>query len=193
VRPDLYAAGSAYHQQRRWTHEHSVRCLETAVDLLGTPASLLDVGCAEGVHVAYAIGRGIDAMGVDIAATDGSLFGALVAADLRQPVDLKRRFEWVLCWEVAEHLPASAAETLCDTLVRHMSPEGRLLFTAAGPGQRGPGHINLAPASFWKGLFLDRGLTFAADITADLRHRWRECSPRTPWYGRNAQVYWRVA
>jgi SAM-dependent methyltransferase len=191
MRPDLYATGSAYHQQRRWTHPHSVRCLETAVDLLGTPASLLDVGCAEGVHVAWALARGIDAMGIDIAAPDGDR--QLFPVDLRQPVDLKRRFEWVLCWEVAEHLPASAAETLVDTLVRHMSPEGRLLFTAAGPGQRGPGHINLAPPSFWKGLFLERGLTYAADVTADLKRRWAQCSPRTPWYSKNCQMYWRVA
>lgn len=190
MRPELYAPGSAYHQQRRWTHEHSLRCLYAAFDLLGKPTSLLDVGCAEGVHVAWSLVRGVEAMGIDLAAVDHP---ALVRADLTQPVDLKRRFEWVLCWEVAEHLPASAAETLCDTLVRHMQPHGRLLFTAAGPGQRGPGHINCAPLEFWQRLFLDRGLSFAADLTADLRHRWRECSPKTPWYGRNAQVYWRVA
>jgi hypothetical protein len=191
MRPDsLYAPGSAYHHKRRWTQPHTVRCLETAFDIFGQPESLLDVGCAEGTLVQWAQRVGITAVGLDLAVPEHP---SLLTADLREPVTLGRTFQWVLCWEVAEHLPASAAETLVDTLVRHMSHEGRLLFTAAGPGQRGPGHIHLSPPSFWKGLFLERGLTFAGDITADLRRRWLQCSPRTPWYGRNAQVYWRVA
>jgi SAM-dependent methyltransferase len=190
-RPNLYAKDSTYHQQRRWTHPHSVRCLETAIELLGTPASLLDVGCAEGVHVTWAREHGIDAMGIDIAAPDGD--PALVCADLRAPVDLHRWFEWVICWEVAEHLPESAAETLVDTIVRHMLPTGRILFTAAGPDQRGPGHIHCVEPAFWRGLFLERGLTYADALSAELRRQWQRCSPRTPWYGRNAHLYWRVA
>lgn len=190
MQPDRYAPGSAYHQRRRWTHPHSLRCLSTAMDLLGTPASLLDVGCAEGVHVTWASQMGIDARGIDLAAPDHPLF---LRADLREPVDLGRRFEWVLCWEVAEHLPASAADTLCDTLARHMDPRGRVLFTAARPGQRGPGHIHCAEMDFWAGLFADRGLTYAAGLSMELRRRWQQCAPKTPWYGKNAAIFWRAA
>lgn len=191
MQPDLYAPGSAYHQQRRWTHPHSVRCLKTACEVLGTPVSLLDVGCAEGVHVRWAQACGIDAMGIDLAAPESD--PALVRADLRGPVDLERRFDWVLCWEVAEHLPAEAAETLVDTLVRHMDPAGRILFTAAGPGQRGPGHVNCVDPVVWHRLFLARGLTYAAGLSSELRRRWLQCSPKTPWYGTNCQIWWRIA
>lgn len=191
MRPDLYAPGSAYHQARRWTHPHSLRCLSTAIDLLGTPGSLVDVGCAEGVHVRWAREQGIDAAGIDLAAPEDD--PVLVRADLRTPVDLKRQFDWVLCWEVAEHLPASAAATLVDTLVRHLHPKGRLVFTAAGPGQRGPGHVHCVAPDFWHELFADRGLTVADSLTVALRRRWLECSPKTPWYGRNVSLYWRVA
>lgn len=191
MRPNLYAPESAYHQQRRWTNTHSVRCLQEAVGLMGTPASLVDMGCAEGVHVAWAKAHGIEAMGVDLAVPAGD--PSLVRSDLCEPVDLRRRFEWVLCWEVAEHLPASAAETLVDTLVRHMQPQGRILFTAAGPGQRGPGHIHCVVPSFWHQLFFARGLTYSPDLSEDLRRRWLACSPLTPWYGKNCHVYWRVA
>lgn len=191
MRPDLYAPGSDYHLQRRWTHPHSVRCLERAIAVLGTPGSLLDVGCAEGVHVACARAQGITAMGIDIAAPEGD--PTLVRADLRDPVDLHQRFDWVLCWEVAEHLPASAADTLCDTLVRHLQPTGRLIFTAAGPGQRGPGHVHCADQSFWHAQFSTRGLTHAAEVSATLRQQWLRCSPKTPWYGRNVSVYWWTA
>ena len=189
--PDLYAPGSEYHQRRRWTHPHSLRCLQTAIALLGKPDSLLDVGCAEGVHVTWAREQGIDAMGVDLACPkDDALF---MRADLRVPVNVGRQFQWVICWEVAEHLPASSAEVLCDTLVRHMHPKGRLIFTAAGPGQRGPGHVHCAEMAFWQLLFDERGLSLAVDLSAELRRQWRKCSPKTPWYGKNAAVFWRVA
>lgn len=159
--------------------------------VMGIPASLLDVGCAEGVHVTWANERGIDAMGIDLGAPIDD--PALLRADLCEPVELRRQFEWILCWEVAEHLPESAAETLVNTLVRHMLPMGRILFTAAAPGQKGPGHIHCADPSFWQGLFAARGLTYAAGLSTELRRQWAECSPKTPWYGRNVQVYWRVA
>lgn len=191
MRPDLYALGSAYHQQRRWTHPHTLRCLQAAIGLFGTPASLLDVGCAEGVVVSGARASGIEAMGIDLAVPDDD--PALVRADLRIPVDLQRRFEWVLCWEVAEHLPASAADVLCDTLVRHLNPTGRVIFTAAGPGQRGPGHVHLAGRAFWNQQFADRGVQYADGPSVELRRRWVQCAPQTPWYGKNASVYWRVA
>ena len=190
-RPDLYAPGSSYHVARRWTHPHSLRCLETACEVLGRPASLLDVGCAEGVHVGWALAHEIAAMGIDLAVPEG--IDVLVRVDLRTPVDLKRRFDWVICWEVAEHLDSEYAETLVETLVRHMDPLGRILFTAAGPGQRGPGHIHCAEPSFWRGLFRAYGLTYAEAVSSELRRRWLRCSPRTPWYGSNAMVFWRAA
>lgn len=190
MRPDLYVPGSTYHRNRRWTHAYTVRCLEAAIEDFGRPSSLLDVGCAEGVLVQWANAHGIEAMGVDLAAGDAP---ALLRADLQMPVDLQRTFEWVLCWEVAEHLPKAAAETLVETIVRHMHPQGRVLFTAAPPGQPGPGHIHCAPAAYWHGLFAAHGLTRAEEMTVRLQERWLTCSPKTPWYGRNISVYWRVA
>lgn len=192
VKPDpIYRYDSAYHQQRRWTHPHSLRCLEVAMSLLGTPQSLLDVGCAEGVHVRWAQEHGVHAVGLDLAVPPND--ATLVQADLREPVDLGRQFEWVLCWEVAEHLPVSASDTLVDTLVRHMDPRGRILFTAAGPGQRGPGHINLQFQHFWLQKFADLGVAFSEPQTRILRAAWLKCSPSTSWYGRNVMVLWRVA
>jgi hypothetical protein len=189
--PDLYQPGSSYHQKRRWTNPHSLRCLETAVAVMGQPGSLLDVGCAEGVHVLWARERGLHAMGIDLAAPVDD--AAFVRADLRVEIDLRRKFDWVLCWEVAEHLPATAADTLCDTLVRHLEPHGRLIFTAARKGQRGPGHLHCVDSGFWDAQFSDRGLSLAVDLSRTLRQQWLACSPRTPWYGKNVSVYWRVA
>lgn len=201
--PDpLYTAGSPYHQRRRWTAPHTVRCLEAAITLMGKPDSLLDLGCGEGKLVASALMRGIDAVGVDVAvqpnsvgtsAVDGLWNAALINADLQEPLDLGRRFDWVLCWEVGEHLPERAAAGLVETCVRHMAPNGRVIFTAARVGQRGPGHINCRQPWWWSEHFAGHGLTVAVDLSADLRRAWLACAPRCPYYGQNAQVFWRIA
>ena len=185
-----YTADSDYHLSRRWIEPHTVRCLDAAFTLLGQPTSLVDMGCATGALVTWATYRGVDAVGVDLAAPEHPPF---LRADLRYPLDLGRTFQWVLCWEVAEHLPEGAADILCQTLVRHMDPSGRVLFTAARPGQRGPGHINVQPPAYWTAKFAALGLAPAPGESRQLRETWLACAPRTPWYGRNAMVFWRVA
>lgn len=191
--PDpMYAAGSAYHQRREKTSPHTVRCFEAALDLLGTPDSLLDLGCGTGALVRRARERGIEAVGVDVAVNTTN-DPAFVYADLRDTLDLGRRFDWVLCWEVGEHLPPRAAAGLVETCVRHMAPKGRILFTAARLGQRGPGHVNCQQPEWWAKLFASYGLTVAVDPSRALRRAWLACAPTCRWYGQNAQIFWRVA
>lgn len=68
-------------------------------------------------------------------------------ADLAsEALDFKRRFDVAISIEVAEHLPAAAADRLCDSLTR-AAPV--LLFSAATPGQGGAGHINEQNPRYW--------------------------------------------
>lgn len=189
VSPDVYAPGSNYHARRSRYAAAAVRCLGLAFDTLGEPKTLLDVGCgatAPLVQTCQVIG--IDAWGVDAGIADPGP-AQCMPWDLADPLDLAMRFEWVLCWEVAEHLPADAADTLCDSLVRHLQrPAGRLLFTAARPGQRGPGHINCQSQDYWRALFAARGLGYLQKESGALARRWRLVLG-APWYARNVQVF----
>lgn len=185
--PDvLYAPDSAYHQDRRWIQPHTVRCLEAAISRLGRPLSVLDVGCGEGVLVRWAQQQQIDALGIDLAAPTDPGF---VRADVCEPIDLGITFDWVLCWEVAEHLPETSASTLCQTIVRHLGTAGRVLFTAARPGQRGPGHINCQPPVYWVNQFARLGLLPDTVTTLRVSNDWKQCAPKAPWYGRNLIVF----
>jgi hypothetical protein len=56
--------------------------------------------------------------------------------------------------EVAEHVPATAAQTFVDCLVAHAPV---VLFSAAVPGQGGDNHVNEQPYEYWRSLFADRG------------------------------------
>lgn len=179
--PPLYTP--AWQRTRTWTSEGSTRCLEIALATLDRPASLLDVGCGDGHLVTRAKQAGVDSLGVDLSAEGAA------HADLREPLDLGRTFDWVFCWEVAEHLPAESADTLCDSLVRHLAPGGTLLFTAAHPGQRGDGHVNEQPQLYWRDKLAERGLIYDAVQTQQLSAAWLREAPKTPWYGTNLQVF----
>lgn len=164
----------------------SARCFDLALARGPRPASLLDVGCGDGSLVRRAREFGIDAIGVDLAVPDDPAFRQ---ADLRQPLNLGRTFDWVLCWEVAEHLPADASGTLAVSLLQHLAPGGTLLFTAAHPGQGGDGHLNEQPAAYWRDHLAACGLHFEPVETHALAAAWTAEARTTPWYGANLQVF----
>ena len=146
------------------------------VDLL-RPRSVVDVGCGAGAWV-RAFREHAEAIGVD---GDPS---ADVQADLTTPLDLGRRFDLAVCLEVAEHLPESAAPTLVASLVNLADA---VLFSAAIPGQGGPGHINEQWQSWWASRFALHGYG-ARDVrplVVDPRVQW--------WYQQNLVLYQRGA
>jgi 2-polyprenyl-3-methyl-5-hydroxy-6-metoxy-1,4-benzoquinol methylase len=65
---------------------------------------------------------------------------------LIQPLDLEKEFDLVVSLEVAEHLPASAADQFVNTLVKHGK---KILFSAAIPGQGGQDHLNEQWPDYW--------------------------------------------
>jgi len=68
--------------------------------------------------------------------------------DLRKPLEVLRRFDLVICLEVAEHMTKQEAHNaLLRTLID--STGSLLLFSAAQPGQPGTGHINLQSVAYW--------------------------------------------
>jgi SAM-dependent methyltransferase len=145
--------------------------------------SLLDVGCGRGTWLKAAGEIGItDVIGVDGAdiAPEALLFPAaqFVRHDLSRPWSLQRRFDVVLCLEVAEHLEADASRTLIEALTGHAD---RIIFSAACPGQPGQHHVNCAWPATWQALFNDCG--FVCDDAV----RWQIWSDAAiePWYRQN--------
>src|SRR5262245_6689362 len=103
----------------------------------GRPASLLDVGCGTGTWLRAAMDLGIK----DVCGIDGVNLGPsalpvpaefIRLQDLTSAWSLRRRFDVVLCLEVAEHLPRNVAAVLVGSLAEHSH---RIIFSAACPGQ----------------------------------------------------------
>jgi hypothetical protein len=123
-------------------------------------ASVLDVGCAEGVWLDAWRQAGVR----EVAGVDGTYVQAdrlwiapaeFTAMDLARPFDLGRRFDVVQSLEVAEHVPEAAARDFVASIARHSG--GLVLFSAAPPGQGGEHHVNERPYDYWRSLFQEHG------------------------------------
>lgn len=175
-------------------NQHSLEGARTALPLAlcgTTPSSLLDVGCGRGTWLRSAIDLGItDVLGLDGAdiPNDQLLFppNLFRRQDLTAPWSLGRKFDVVLCLEVAEHIPESFSKTFVNNLTEHGDT---VMFSAACPGQAGQHHVNLQWPAYWQRLFNNCG------FVCDDRVRWEMWDVKTiePWYRQNMFVARRSA
>lgn len=150
-------------------------------------ASLLDVGGGHGAWAAEWMAAGVP----DVLAVDGDYVqpdklaipqDRFSSHDLRQPVDLERRFDLVQSLEVAEHLPEHLSNRFVETLVRHGDV---VLFSAAVSYQGGEHHVNEQPPEYWRKRFAQHGYS-AYDW---LRPQLRTNQHVMPWYRFNSVIY----
>jgi SAM-dependent methyltransferase len=165
----------------------SARIIVPLLLKLINPASVVDIGCGLGAWLKVCqehrikVFRGFDGDYIDRSKllVQPSCF---TAVDLAEPIEIDQRFDLAICLEVAEHLPEAAAPGLVRMLTT-VAPF--VLFSAAIPGQRGPGHVNEQWPSYWKALFTENGFQRLDPIR---RHIWRNSHVQW-WYRQNLFLY----
>ncbi|HEU4929160.1 MAG TPA: hypothetical protein VFU38_04970, partial [Candidatus Krumholzibacteria bacterium] len=101
-------------------------------------------------------------------------------------VSVAPRFDVAVSMEVAEHLPAPAADRYVDMLTR-LAPV--VVFTAATPGQGGNDHVNEQPHEYWIEKFASRGLVLDRDTANRWSGEWERGGRVRDWYHRNLMVF----
>jgi SAM-dependent methyltransferase len=158
------------------------------VDMVG-PSSVVDFGCGVGGWLAAFRACGIpEICGIDGDYVDRGQLRVpsvnFLARDLTQPVALQRVFDLAVSLEVAEHLPADAAEVFVSSLT---AAAPVVLFSAAVPLQGGDHHINEQWPSYWARLFDARGYVaidaIRPKVWSDERVEW--------WYAQNLLIFCR--
>jgi glycosyltransferase involved in cell wall biosynthesis len=133
---------------------------------LSKPKSVLDIGCGTGMYLKPFENNNILVLGVDGSANAKrhSVINPqqLLIHDITTPLVLNKKYDAVICFEVAEHIPTTASAMLVTTLTKHA---GTIFFTAAPPGQGGHEHINEQPFSFWEDLFAKEGYAVNTQLT----------------------------
>ena len=178
-----------------YLHETNVHNLDAPsvvvpilIDLV-KPASVLDVGCGIGTWLSVFNKEGVkDYFGIDGDYVNKEILSGFIgpdhfeAVDLSRSFDLKRKFDLLICLEVAEHLPPEAAGGFINSLVAHAD---LIVFSAAVPGQWGQDHLNEQWPEYWMALFGRHGY-LCYDIIRPLI--WD--SPQVNWwYQQNMLVF----
>jgi SAM-dependent methyltransferase len=119
------------------------------------PKSVLDVGCGIGTWLKACQELGAkEIYGIDgVKISDHQLLiekDKFRVVDITKPINLRRKYDLVLCLEVGEHLPKKYSNTIIKNLTLHGNT---ILFSAACPGQGGQNHVNCQWPSFWQNKF----------------------------------------
>lgn len=133
-----------------WQHQWIEKFSGWWVGQYGRPNTVVDLGCGDGwwLKCFHDMGAQVHGVELDIRAREHVPAQVNVHIhDLRFPVYLGDKADLVICSEVVEHLPRECENTILKTITDHVG--GLLLFSAAGPGQQGTGHINLREQSYW--------------------------------------------
>lgn len=147
------------------------------------PKSILDVGCGVGTWLKIVSDYGIeDFIGIDgIEVETKDFFSSkekFQKHDLTSYWDIGRKFDLILCLEVAEHLPDDLASNFIQILTNHADA---IIFSAACPNQPGQGHINCQWIEYWQDLFNKYGYACFDEIRPLI---WNKSFPEW-WYKQN--------
>ena len=179
--------GPEYYDRTAGFAERSAAVVVPMVVDLVRPRSVVDVGCGSGAWAAaFEALAGVEAWGVDGGDVRPEQLRIarerFLRRDLREPFDLQRRFDLAVSLEVAEHLPAHAAEAFVSSLARHASV---VLFSAAIPYQGGEHHVNEQWPAYWAERFAAHGLR---PVDALRMRLWRDDRVAW-WYAQNMLLY----
>jgi SAM-dependent methyltransferase len=182
---DLYSTG--FFEQIAAGCARSAEVVVPMICELVRPASVIDVGCGQGVWLRQFKRSGAARVfGVDGDYVDpGGLAiepGEFMAVDLEKPLPKFGSFDLALCLEAAEHLSAGIAGSLVKALTS-IAPV--IAFSAAIPGQRGTHHVNEQWPEYWARLFREHDY-LAFD---PIRPRIRSNPAVELWYRQNLVFY----
>lgn len=182
----------AYFKETAWFAEWNSAAI--AADCLERfrPADVVDVGAGSGDYLAAFARAGVPGHGVELAES-GLRLCREKGLDVRK-IDLTTAdaLPWtadlVYSFEVAEHLPESAAARFVDLLTG--AARAHLVLTAAPPGQVGLCHVNCRPKDYWIDLVECRGFRFDAEATEHWERRNRDRN-LAEWFAHNLMVFHR--
>ena len=130
--------------------------------------TVVDLGCGHGMYTKILRINGIECDGFDGNPNTPALTdGICQVLDLSQDVSIDKVYDYVLCLEVGEHIPAIYEETFINNLDK-LNRKGIILSWAVN-GQGGAGHVNEHSNDYIRHIMEGIGYTSQPKIEQELR------------------------
>lgn len=144
--------------------------------------SVIEFGAGTGKYTSYLRNAGINVRGYDGVENISELTKGLVQSlDLTKPVEIMPS-DWVLCLEVAEHIPQRFEKIFVENIQRN-SLVG-VVLSWAGLSQKGVGHVNNREQSYVKKIMARGGFGYVEKCSRILRE-----SSKLWWFKKNIMVF----
>ena len=149
-----------------------------------SPKKVVDIGCGPGMLVYSLREQGITAFGYDNdnRVNNKEYLKQISLFDLTDSADL------ITCMEVGEHIKENLSDSVVDSMLRNMISGGKLLWTAAVPGQGGVGHINCQYKEYWQEKFEKKALIRNIELETDLINYMKN-GPYMGWFINNVMIF----
>lgn len=185
----LYRGG--YFRMVDATSMRSAAPMAESIAAAFAPSRVIDYGCGTGSLLAALRSLGVAVVGTEYSSLARRYCRAkhveTVPVDLREPPSRPPLgpADVALSFEVAEHLPAAAA----DGFVRLLTATAPIVvFGAATPGQGGQGHVNEQPHAYWIERFERLGSMWDRNTSLRFRESWHAAGVEA-WYADNVMVF----
>jgi SAM-dependent methyltransferase len=166
----------------KYARDYSIQSMDWYIDEY-KPNSIIDFGCGIASYLESAYNKGIKKLkGIDIGGeyakkyTPEYLMPYVEYKDCTQAIT-SEKYDCVISFETAEHIEPNGTQTFIKNISNALQVGGRILFTAAPPGQEGCGHINMHPKEFWLQEFSSLGNTLDTEMTEKVKENWRNICP----------------
>ncbi|MFH2201532.1 MAG: hypothetical protein ABIJ96_00305 [Elusimicrobiota bacterium] len=156
------------------------------------PRRIIDLGCGCGVYSHFFRSFGVEALAVDgVRPPAAEAFpGEILLRDLTEPVtDDWGEFDFTLCFDVAEHIPADLVAPFTGNLARFSRT---LVFAAAPPNQGGKHHVNEQPKRYWIERLRRAGMIYDRAKTGAIVEYFKQSKPGYMWMCQHISVYERA-
>ena len=152
---------------------------------LNEAQTLVDFGCGMADYVRSFLGADFSCEGYDGNPDTYQLTnGVANVLDLSNSFDLGKKFDWVICLEVGEHLPKIYEKVLLQNLDRHVGKG--IILSWAIQGQGGFGHFNEQNNDYIKNEM--KNLGYINDIEAE---NFLRRNATLPWFKNTIMVFWK--
>jgi SAM-dependent methyltransferase len=177
-----------FYKEQEYASYLSGKKIIPLINELFQPESVVDLGCGLGNWLkVWAEDFNIkDYLGVEGPYVNPEMLmvakDKVIFADLKQKLNLNRRFDIAMSMEVAEHIEPSSADLFIENLTKLSDI---IIFSAAIPNQEGTYHINEQNPEYWANKFKKNGYV----VVDHFRRRIWNDREINYWYRQNILLF----